>query len=215
MNTSEAKKISNRNLGESVCKALEGRGFKAQYAENAEEARRLALEMIDDGASVGIPGSVTVREIGLPEELRKKGCRIYEHWKPGMTPEEKKEALLGEFGADWFVASANAIAADGTIVNIDGTGNRVGVMSWAPGKILYIIGINKITHDEASAIKRARGIASPPNALRTGGKTPCAETGVCVDCKSPGRICRVVTIIEMAPIGRDCRVIIVGEPLGY
>ena len=215
MNTSEAKRASNRNLAESVCKALESRGFFAQYAENAEAACERALEMIEDGAAVGIPGTVTVREIGLPERLEEKGCKISEHWLPDMTPAERKAALLGELEADWFVTSANALAMDGTIVNIDGTGNRVAAMSWAPGKILYIIGINKITSGVHSALSRARSIATPPNALRIGRKTPCTATGHCMDCNSPDRICRVVTMIERAPLGRECHVIIVGEELGY
>ena len=113
------------------------------------------------------------------------------------------------------MTSANALAMDGTIVNIDGTGNRVGVMAWAPGKILYIIGVNKIASDVDSALKRARSIASPPNAVRIGMKTPCTAVGRCMDCNSPDRICRVVTMMERAPIGRECHVIIVGEELGY
>ena len=132
-----------------------------------------------------------------------------------MTREERKAALIGELEADWFVTSANALAMDGTIVNIDGTGNRVGVMAWAPGKILYIIGVNKIASDVDSALKRARSIASPPNAVRIGMKTPCTAVGRCMDCNSPDRICRVVTMMERAPIGRECHVIIVGEELGY
>ena len=205
MNTSEAKKASNRKLGESVCKALEARGFSAQYAESAEAACERALEMIEEGATVGIPGTVTVREIGLMERLEEKGCKISEHWLPDMSPAERTAALLGELQADWFVTSANALSMDGTIVNIDG----------APGKIIYIVGINKISSDVHSAIKRARDIASPPNALRLARKTPCTATGHCMDCNSPERICRVVTLIERAPLGRECHVIIVGEELGY
>ena len=215
MNTSEAKKASNRKLGESVCKALEARGFSAQYAESAEAACERALDTIQEGATVGIPGTVTVREIGLMERLEEKGCKISEHWLPDMSPAERTAALLGELQADWFVTSANALSMDGTIVNIDGAGNRVAVMSWAPGKIIYIVGINKISSDLHSAIKRARDIASPPNALRLARKTPCTATGHCMDCNSPERICRVVTLIERAPLGRECHVIIVGEELGY
>ena len=171
--------------------------------------------MIEEGATVGIPGTVTVREIGLMERLEEKGCKISEHWLPDMSPAERTAALLGELQADWFVTSANALSMDGTIVNIDGAGNRVAVMSWAPGKIIYIVGINKISSDVHSAIKRARDIASPPNALRLARKTPCTATGHCMDCNSPERICRVVTLIERAPLGRECHVIIVGEELGY
>ena len=215
MNLSEAKHLSNKALAENVCKALEARGFHASFAKDAATAREAALALIPDGSAVGIPGTVTVRETGLPEALRKKGCVIAEHWIPGMTEDERKKALLEELTSDWFVTSANALSMDGVIVNIDGTGNRTAAMSWGPGRILYIIGVNKIAPDVHSALKRARNAATPPNAMRLSRRTPCAVTGRCSDCSSEDRLCRVVMLLERAPIGRECHVIIVGEDLGY
>lgn len=209
-------KITNyENLGNSVCQALNTHGFKAQYAASAEDARRAVTELIPDGASVGVGGSVSVRETGVMEALEEKGCKVAHHWTPGLSPEEKKQALIDEFTADWYLTSANAVTKDGVIVNIDGTGNRVAVMSWAPGKIIYIIGINKIAGSLDNAVDRARNIASPPNARRTGADTPCTKLGYCVDCNSPQRICNIFTIMPRSPLNRECHVIIVGEELGY
>ena len=215
MDLSEAKYLANKALAENVCKALEARGFHAGFAKDAAAAREAALALIPDGSVVGIPGTVTVRETGLPEALKKKGCVIAEHWIPGMTEDERKKALLEELTSDWFVTSANALSMDGVIVNIDGTGNRTAAMSWGPGRILYIIGVNKIAPDVHSALKRARNAATPPNAMRLSRRTPCAVTGRCSDCSSEDRLCRVVMLLERAPIGRECHVIIVGEDLGY
>lgn len=209
-------KIANyENLGNSVCKALINRGFKARYAATAKEALEAVKELIPDEAVVGISGTVTVREIGAVEALGEKGCKVVHHWKPELTPEERKKTLLEEFNAEWYLTSANAVTKDGVIVNIDGTGNRVAVMSWAPGKIIYVVGVNKIAGSVESAVDRARNIASPPNARRTGADTPCAKLGYCVDCNSPQRICNIFTIIPRCPLGRECHVIIVGEYLGY
>ncbi|MBQ9882350.1 MAG: lactate utilization protein [Synergistes sp.] len=215
MDFCEAKHSANKVLAENVCKALEARGFHASFAKDAAAAREAALALIPDGSTVGIPGSVTVREIGLPEALKKKGCVTAEHWAPDMTKDERKKALLAELTSDWFVTSANALSMDGVIVNIDGTGNRTAAMSWGPGSIIYIIGVNKIALDVHSALKRARNQATPPNAMRLSRRTPCAVTGRCSDCSSDDRLCRVVMLLERAPIGRECHVIIVGEELGY
>ena len=175
MNTSEAKKTSNRKLGESICKALETRGFSAQYTENAEAACERALELIEDGASVGIPGTVTVREIGLPERLEEKGCKIAEHWLPNMTREERKAALIGELEADWFVTSANALAMDGTIVNIESSGVR--------GKIG-----DAISHGKLKGLATMRSHGGRVRAIETGethvdiafiGAPSCDEYGNC------------------------------------
>ena len=45
-------------------------------------------------------------------------------------------------------------------------------------------------------------------------KTPCAETGLCSDCRSPDRICRVVHVQERRPRLTDVRVLLVAESLG-
>lgn len=209
-------KEKNQALGEKLCKALLAKGFKtARYAEDAAAAAALALSLVPEKSSVGVPGTVTVRELALLEKLEAKGCTIYHHWDPALPPEKKTTRFIEENIADWFITSANALTNDGKIINIDGTGNRVAAMAWAPGKILYIVSLNKVARDTDSAIARARDFATPPNAIRIGGKPPCAQVGHCVNCDSPDRICRVVTIMERVPFGREAHIILVGETLGY
>lgn len=216
MDLYEAVSAANEKLGRTVCKTLEAHGFAARYAADGRAALAAALELIPAGASVGVPGCVTARQLGLLDALTERGCSVFHHWDPQLKPADKNKRLMEEFASDWVVMSANAIAADqGTIVNIDGSGNRVAAMSWAPGKLLIIAGINKIAPDLASALKRAHDKATPPNVLRLGGAAPCAELGRCVDCSSHGRFCRVTALLERAPFGREIHVIIVGEALGY
>lgn len=216
MDLNEAKRKGYEKLGETVCKKLNSLGYNARFVENKEAALKAALELIPASASVGVPGTVTIREIGLIEELKKRGSRVSVHWDPDLKPEGRAARFLEELSSDWFVTSTNALTADeGVFVNIDGTGNRVGAMAWAPGKLLYIVGINKITPDIASGLKRVRDTATPPNVIRLNGKAPCATVGHCVNCNSPSRVCRIVTMMERPPSGRECHVIIVGEELGY
>ena len=137
MDLSEAKRAGYEKLGETVCKKLNSLGYSARYVKNKNEGLKAALELIPEGASVGVPGTVTVREIGLIEELKKRGSKVSVHWDPDLKPEGKAARFLEELSSDWFVTSTNALTADeGVFVNIDGTGNRVGAMAWAPGKLL-------------------------------------------------------------------------------
>ena len=53
--------------------ALNSRGFKAQVADNAEQARRLVLDAIPDGAEVHIALSETMRELGITSEIDESG----------------------------------------------------------------------------------------------------------------------------------------------
>lgn len=216
MDMNEAIIKGHEKLGETVCKKLNSLGYSASFVTDKEDALKSVLKLIPEGASVGVPGTVTVRQIGLIDELKKRGSKISVHWDPSLKPEGKAARFLEELSSDWFVTSTNALTADeGVFVNIDGTGNRVGAMAWAPGKLLYIVGINKITPDLETALKRVRNTATPPNVIRLNGKAPCASVGHCINCNSPDRVCRIVTMMERPPIGRECHVIIVGEELGY
>ena len=76
----EVRRVYNEHLGASVVKALEANGFKASYAPTAEEAVEKVLALIPEGSTVGVPGSSTIRELGLFETLRARGCKILEHW---------------------------------------------------------------------------------------------------------------------------------------
>ncbi len=202
-------------LADTICQALLFRGYRTvRYAQTAEEAANFAFDLIPAGSSVGIPGTVTVRQLGLAERLGDKNCTIYHHWKP-MSPEERTKEIINANGADWFITSSNAMTYDGMMVNIDGTGNRVAGISWSSGKLLFIVSINKAESSLDGAIARARNLATPANALRIGAKTPCALTGHCTDCNSQERICRIVTILERVPTGREAHIILVGEDLGY
>lgn len=202
------------NLGRSLCKSLEARGFKTHFVPDAEGACELVRSMVPAGSSVGVPGTVSIRQAGIIEALEAEGCTVVDHWRKNPD-DDVKEIYLRELLADYFITGCNAVSRDGVMVNVDGTGNRLAGMAWGKGKIIYIIGINKVTDDTDSAVARVRHTAAPPNGVRIGLDTPCATLGYCVDCNSPDRMCNVMLITERAPKGRDCTVIVVGEPLGY
>ena len=201
-------------LGLSVVKELKAKGYEALYVPSRTEALEEVLKLIPENVSVGVPGTVTIRDIGAMEKLAERGCKISHHWNPALSPEERVQVLLDEYNSDYFLTSANAVTRDGKIVNIDGNGNRVSAMAWGRSTLIFVIGINKVAATLDDAIARAR-TANPPNALRLGGDTPCVKTGYCVDCNSPARVCRVLLILERPTFGRKYHVILVGEDLGY
>ena len=172
-----AVKNNYRHLAETMFKGLKQRGHEPFYAETAEEALAKVLELIPAGASVGIPGTVTIRELGAPEALAARGNRVVHHWDPSFTPAQRDDARFEEMQCDALLVSSNAITKDGVLVNIDGSGNRVAAMCWSRGDRIFVISMNKVCPDIESAIARVREQATPPNALRLGCKTPCALTG--------------------------------------
>lgn len=198
---------------EKVLKNLEKRKIKAKYFETKEEARNIILEEVKSNMTVGIGGSMTVKEMKLHEDLIKAGNTIYWHWlvEPAQMSDVRKKASI----ADVYLTSTNALTKDGELINIDGVGNRVASMFYGPKKVIVVCGVNKICSDLISGIDRIKAQACTKNATRLNRKTPCAATGQCNDCQSPDRMCNVTTIISGKPEEVDLNVYIVGEELGF
>ncbi len=204
----------NELLAQKIIRNLASRNITGYYAANREEALRKALELIPRGASVSWGGSASITEIGLKNAVQCGDYTVYDR-DSAADKEEKRRVELQAFGADWFLASANAVTEDGILVNIDGNGNRVACLVYGPEHVLFIVGMNKVVRDLDAAVSRARNEAAPVNATRFQGKTPCCATGSCANCLSPDSICCqfLVTRYERHP-GRY-HLILVNDSLGF
>ncbi|MCX8084166.1 MAG: lactate utilization protein [Calditerrivibrio sp.] len=212
----DIRRWHNSILAEKTVSALLKNGFAASYYESSDTALHYIDSVIAGYETIGIGGSMTVlRDLKILERDVCKNKVILNHNLPDISPEEKNDIRKRQQTCDLFITSSNAITEDGKLVNIDGVGNRVNAMLFGPKKALLIVGINKIVKCVDDGIKRIKRIASPMNAKRLGVNTPCAKLGYCVDCDSPQRICRVISIIEKKPIPSDIEVIIIGEHLGF
>ncbi len=202
-------------IGKKTVAALEKNRFKAEYLATGAEALKRALEIIPTGASVGVGGSVTLEEIGLVEELAKRGNKMILREGPGITPEIALSNRRAMLTADAFITSTNALTMDGQLVNIDGTGNRVAAITFGPKQVVIIAGINKVAADVNAAMERLEFLAAPANNKRLSLPNPCTTTGICMDCESPRRICNVTSIMHKKPSQSNITILLVGEELGY
>jgi hypothetical protein len=194
---------------------LEAHDFKTIYVKTKEEAVQEIRKHITQKQKIGVGGSITIRELGILEELKAKGEIVYDHWTPGLSKEDSLQIRKSQMTSDLFLSSVNAITLNGELVNIDFFGNRVNAITYGPGKVILVAGYNKIVEDVQEAIKRIKNVAAPLNTRRLNIDVPCAKLGRCVDCNSPNRICRVVVIHERKPPLADILIILVGEELGY
>lgn len=204
----------NELLAKTIIKNLQRRHIEGFYCPSGEEAVKKVSELIADGSTVTWGGTMTVRDLGIPEHLKSRGTLEVIDRDLAETLEERQAMYLKAFSADVYLSSANAISEDGVIVNIDGAGNRVAAITWGPKKVIFVIGLNKVTQTVEVALSRARGTASPINSARFDIKTPCKADGVCHNCNSPECICNYVHFLRNSPKGRHT-VILVGENLGY
>ena len=193
--------------------ALTRKGFAVHHAATGAEAASIVTGLIPEGASVGFGGSVTIRELGLYAALKEAGHPVYWHWENDVP---KPEVFQQAAQADIYLASANALTTDGCLVNIDGTGNRVGAMIAGPKQVILVIGSNKLVPGGIpQAIARIKTVSCPQNARRLGLDTPCARGDKCDAANCTRSMCNVTSIIERPMGGHKLTIILVDEALGY
>ncbi|MBM4322863.1 MAG: lactate utilization protein [Deltaproteobacteria bacterium] len=199
---------------ERTINALKKNNFEAVFVPDSKSACEEVLKQIPDAATVGVGGSVTLAQVGLLDSLGKRNINFIWPMRQGKTPDEIFDFIRKSLSADFFISSTNAVTEDGKLFNVDATGNRAGAMFIGPRKTIIVCGVNKIVKDIEAAEKKLKEWTGPQNAKRLGRKTPCVETGVCADCKSPDRICNIYVTLAKKPVRTDIMVIFVGEQLG-
>ena len=208
--------LESRNalLAKTVVSNLEKRHFEAYYCPTAQEALKKVLDLIPEGSSIGWGGSMSIRDMGLTKAIHEGNYTVIDR-DLAQTPEEAAQMQRDCLQADYFITSANAIAEEGIMVNIDGTGNRVAVICFGPKNVIVVCGINKVTQNLDAAISRARFVAAPINAGRFDIQTPCKITGKCHNCTSADSICSEVLITRTSRPANRVKIILVGEDMGY
>jgi hypothetical protein len=199
---------------ERTIKALQKNNFDARFVPTATAACDAIFEMIPEGATVGVGGSMTLGQIGFFDAAKTKPIKLLNPASPGLSPDEALELRRHILLADVFISSSNAVTEDGKLYNIDATGNRVAAMIFGPKKVILVCGVNKIVRNVNDAQSRVQNWAAPMNSRRLKFNTPCATSGECADCASPQRICNVHTVMVKKPTRTEFTVLLVGESLG-
>ena len=192
---------------------LKKKGYDAHIFPTRQDAARF-LDAQIDGKTVGIGGSVTIRELDVFARLSAHNTVYWHDEKPeGLSVMETRRLAAR---AEVYLSSANGISLQGEIVNLDHTGNRVAALAFGPQDVYLVLGRNKVAPDLAAAIHRVRNVAAPLNARRLHRKTPCAARGdKCYQCSSPEKICRNLSVFLEQPVGAAYHVLLIDEDLGF
>jgi L-lactate utilization protein LutB len=200
-------------------KALENNNFEVYIADTAADAKDIVIKSIVPQTApktVSWGGSMTLSETGLHDALLNySGIEIFNPYAAGLSKEDSFEMRRKALLADLYLTGSNAITEDGMLVNLDAFGNRVAALAFGPKNVVVVAGRNKLVPGLEEAMQRIKNYAAPINAMRLDRKTPCVETSVCQDCRSPERICSVWTITEKSCPKNRIRIILINQDLGF
>jgi hypothetical protein len=184
--------------------ALAGRGFAAQVVVDGGHARRLVLDMIPEGAEVHSALSETLRQLGITQEIDESGRYDSVRVRLGSMDRETQSREMRKLGAapDYIVGSAHAITDDGIIMVGSGSGSQLGAYAYAAGRVILVVGHQKLVRDLAEARRRVVEYSLPREFARM------QEVGY------PGSIIGKTLTLE-ADFGSRIDVILVPETIGF
>ena len=148
---------------ERTAKALEARNIKTIIAENGEEAKRLFFELIPEGAEVFLGSSVTLETLGIKEQIDTSGK--YDPLRPKMFAMDRatQGREIRKLGAspDYAAGSVHAVTEDGRVLIASNTGSQLGPYAYGAGKVIWVVGAQKIVKDLAEGLRRLQEYVYP------------------------------------------------------
>ena len=164
----------------------------------------MALALIPEGAEVHSGASDTLASVGLADVIETSGR--YDAVKPRIRSMDRATQArdIRKLGAapDLFVNSAAAVTEDGKIVWASGSGSQLAPIANGAGRVILIVGSQKVVPNLATAFERIEQYAQPLEDVRmqeTYGIRSSINKLLVVQGERPGRM----------------TVILVREALGY
>ncbi|MGL4901807.1 lactate utilization protein [Cetobacterium sp.] len=208
------KNIRQKEISDLI-DTLSKKNYTPIYADNLNEARNIILDLIPNGSSIALGGSVTINELNLIDIFKSDEYKLFDRYNQPDWPstvECMRQGLL----ADYFVTSTNAITKNGELIQTDSGGNRVASLLYGPKNAIVICGINKLVDSYQDGLKRIKEFVGPLNSKRINHKTPCNISGKCENCNTKQRICNFTTIMKSGErTDGKTFVIIINEEVGY
>ena len=156
--TSDFAKPADESTLEATVAALRDKGYDVHVADSAEDAKRIVLELLPDGAEVGQGASQTLDQIGVTHEIEESGrytaVRKITRSMDRSTPEGLRAMRKLGVAPDWYVNSAHALTVDGTLVIASNTGSQLAPLAFGAGEVIFVIGTQKIVTDLDAAMRR-------------------------------------------------------------
>jgi hypothetical protein len=189
---------------EAVAAALRDRNIDVVVVDDGEAAGRFVLEQLPEGAEVHSGKSKTLEDAGIYRELRESGR--YDFLRTRMMAMDRqtqaREIRKLIAAPDYMLGSVAAVTEAGVLVAASATASQLGPYAAGAGKLILVVGSQKIVSDLDAALRRIQEYVFPWEDARV------HETlGV-------STILGKVLLIEREWIAHRTTVVLVRQPIG-
>lgn len=145
-----------------VAGTLRSRNIEVLVVDTGDEARAAVLERIPEGSEIHSGKSMTLEEIGVFAALHDGRFdairpKLFAMDRATQGREMRKMAAV----PDTVVGSVNAITEDGVLVAASATGNQLAAYAGGAGRVILVVGSQKIVPDLDAALRRINEIVVP------------------------------------------------------
>ena len=153
----------SREVLDQVAVRLRERNMEAIIVSDASQARDAVLERLPAGAEVHAGKSKTLQEIGVTPVLAAEGKYNYlRNIYLKMDRETQKREIRRLIAApDYMLGSVSAVTRDGILVAASATASQLGPYAAGGGKVILVVGSQKVVPDLDSAFARIREYVLP------------------------------------------------------
>ena len=157
MQTNEefGKLASDKQVKKAV-QSLKENGFVVEVVETGTQAKENVLRILPKKAEVFTMSSVTLDETGIAKAINELGKynsirnKLYEM---DRNTQGRDMAKLGA-APDWVVSSVHAVSEDGHLLIASNTGSQLSAEAYAGGKVIFVVGTQKIVKDTPEGLRR-------------------------------------------------------------
>jgi hypothetical protein len=143
--------------------ALEANGISALRAADAAEAKRIVLDLIPDGSQVHVGASQSLELSGIGAEIETSGR--YEPLRPRIWSMDRSTQAddIRRLSAapDVMVGSVHAVTETGALITASMSGSQLGPYASGAGRVILLVGTQKIVADLADGFRRIDEYAFP------------------------------------------------------
>jgi hypothetical protein len=139
-----------------VATALRANNIDTRVVDTRDEAKRLVLELIPDGAEVHSGKSKTLQDLSLQQELFESGrydsVRARYMKMDRQTQGRDIRKLIA--APDYMLGSVQAVTEAGDLVIASASASQLGPYASGAGRVILVVGSQKIVRDLDEAMRR-------------------------------------------------------------
>jgi YkgG family uncharacterized protein len=139
-----------------VAAAVRAHNIEVRVVDTADEAKRLVLELVPEGAEVHSGKSKTLQDVGLWDELFESGRydSLRKRYLPMDRQTQAREIRKLIAAPDYMLGSVQAVTQDGDLVAVSASSSQLGPYATGAGKLILVVGSQKIVRDFDEAMTR-------------------------------------------------------------